>query len=130
MFSGKRLRKLRKENNLTQKELSKKLGIGESTLSHYERGDRDPDSKTLRKISNFFGVSTDYLLNNSNERNSADKIKKAISDDPELTDFWDKLSKRDDLKLLFKQTKDMEPDDVKRIIRIIKAIEKEEQDNL
>ena len=128
MFSGKRLRKLRKENNLTQKELARDLGIGESTLSHYERGDRDPDSTTLRKLSNFFEVSTDYLLNNSDERNNADKIKKAISDDPELVEFWDKAKDREDLQLMLKQTKDLKPSTIKQIIEIIKTFEKEQDD--
>ena len=128
MFSGKRLRKLRNEKNLTQKKLSKILGIGESTLSHYERGDREPDSTTLKKMADYFNTTTDYLLGYSEERSSADKIKNALSSDPELTEFWDQLQNRDDLRILFKQTKEMTPEGVRQIIRIIKAIEDEEQE--
>jgi hypothetical protein len=39
------------------------------------------------------------------------------------------LKEREDLKLLFKQTKDLSPNDIKKIIRIIKAIEDEEDRN-
>ena len=123
-----KLKKLRKEKNIYQKELAKFLGVSRPTITQYESGQRKPDYDTLKKIADYFDVSIDYLLGKTKERSSADKIKNAISDDPELTDFWKTLSKRDDLKLLFKQTKDMEPEDVKQIIRIIKAIEKEEQD--
>ncbi|MFW6377585.1 MAG: helix-turn-helix domain-containing protein [bacterium] len=61
MFN-KRLKQLRKENNLTQKELSEILNIGESTLSHYENKDREPNFDTLIKIADLFDVSLDYLL--------------------------------------------------------------------
>ncbi|OAA84447.1 hypothetical protein [Clostridium coskatii] len=58
-----------------------------------------------------------------------EKISKSLDDDPELSDFWNVLKEREDLKLLFKQTKDMAPNDIKKIIRIIKAIEDEEDRN-
>ena len=123
-----RFKKLRKEAGLTQKELGKILNMGESTISHYENGDREPSHKTLKKLASFFNCSIDFLLGNKKESFPANKIKSAISDDPELADFWDKLSQREDLQLLFKQTKDMDPAGVKQIIRIIKAIEDEEQE--
>ena len=63
-----RFKKLRKENSLTQKELGKKLQLGESTISHYERGDREPSHNILIKIARFFNVSIDYLLGNKKNR--------------------------------------------------------------
>lgn len=124
---GERLALLRKEKGLTQEELAQALNITRSALSLYEIGKRDPDTETLRKIAGFFNVSVDYLLGRTDIRNPEEKIKQAISDDPELLEFWEVLSQRDDLQLLFKQTKDLPPQDVKRIIRIIKAIEDEEE---
>lgn len=59
---GARLRLLREERQMSQLELSKSLGIGNVTLSQYENGARKPDNDTLVKISNYFDVSTDYLL--------------------------------------------------------------------
>lgn len=59
---GKRLSELRKEKGMTQEELAKALNITRSALSLYEIGKRDPDSATLKKIADFFGVSIDYLL--------------------------------------------------------------------
>ncbi len=54
------------------------------------------------------------------------KIKNAVSDDPELFEFWERLSQRDDLKMLMRQVRDLPPKEVKRIIRLIKAVEDEE----
>jgi len=124
---GERLALLRKEKGLTQEELAQALNITRSALSLYEIGKRDPDTETLRKIAEFFNVTVDFLLGRTDIRNPEEKIKQAISDDPELLEFWEVLSQRDDLQLLFKQTKDISPRGIKRIIRIIKAIEEEEE---
>jgi len=59
---GNRLRQLRKEKGLTQAELAKLLSIGESTISFYESGKRQPDYETLIRIADLFNVSVDYLL--------------------------------------------------------------------
>ena len=56
------LREVRKKKNLTLKELGAIIGVGESTLSQYEDGKRQPDFETLDKIADFFNVSVDYLL--------------------------------------------------------------------
>lgn len=56
------MRKLRKERELTQKELAEKLGIGESTYCGYENFSREPSYELLIRIADFFGVSLDYLL--------------------------------------------------------------------
>lgn len=120
---GEKIKNLRKDNNMTQSDLGKILNIAKSTISQYENNINTPDINMLKKISKVFDVSLDYLVNNS----PADKIKKAISDDPELADAWEKLSQREDLQLLFKQTKDMNESDIRQVIRIIKAIEDEEE---
>ena len=125
---GKRLRQLRKETKISQIDLAKNLDLTSQALSQYELNKRMPDTEMIKKIAKHFEVSVDYILGESSERSSADKIKSALSDDQELADFWDKLKEREDLKLLFKQTKDMSPEGVRQIIRIIKAIEAEEQE--
>lgn len=124
-----RLKQLRIENNFLQKEIAQKLKITTSAYGFYEQGKRTPDAETLNKIAELYNVSIDYLLGRTNIRDSADKITKSLNDDPELTEFWDTLKDREDLKLLFKQTKEMTPCDIKKIIRIIKAIEDEEDRN-
>ena len=58
----KRLKECRKEKGLTQKELAALLEISSTCYAGYEQGYREPDLKTLKKISLYFEVSTDYLL--------------------------------------------------------------------
>ena len=53
---------LRKDNNLTQAELAKKLGVATSTVGMYERGQREPDFETLEKIATCFSVNMNTLL--------------------------------------------------------------------
>jgi transcriptional regulator with XRE-family HTH domain len=58
-----RLRNLRAEKKLKQKELQQILGLkSRSAISNYEKNDREPDFETLVKISEYFDVSTDFLL--------------------------------------------------------------------
>ena len=67
---GETLTQLRIRRGYSQKSLAEALDIGRSRLSMYETGQREPDLSTLVFISDFFGVSTDYLLGRD-ERASA-----------------------------------------------------------
>ena len=66
---GNRIKKLRQERELTQKELASALGVGASTIGMYETGKRSLDNEMLSNMSNYFGVSSDYLLCISDIRN-------------------------------------------------------------
>lgn len=59
---GNRLKTLRKQNNLTQEQLSQRLGLTKSVISAYETGSRMPSYDILIAISRIFKVTTDYLL--------------------------------------------------------------------
>jgi transcriptional regulator with XRE-family HTH domain len=62
---GERLATLRKNKGLTQEELAPILNITRSALSLYELNKRDPDTNTLKRIADYFNVTTDYLLGRS-----------------------------------------------------------------
>jgi len=68
MEFGKRLRLLRKEKNLTLRELEKQTDISYSALGKYERDERQPDFDTLEKLADYFDVSIDWLLGRTNIR--------------------------------------------------------------
>ncbi len=59
---GKFICELRKENNLTQKELSEKLNVSDKAVSRWETGKGFPDVNSLLALSEFFGVSVNALL--------------------------------------------------------------------
>lgn len=57
-----RLRDLREDRDLTQKELAGMLNISQNTYSQYENGVRQLPIEILIKISRIYDVSTDYIL--------------------------------------------------------------------
>jgi HTH-type transcriptional regulator, competence development regulator len=59
---GKRLKYIRDKKGVSQTFVAGKIGVKNNTLSGYESGRREPDSETLRKLAEFYEVSTDYLL--------------------------------------------------------------------
>lgn len=65
-----RLKLLREEKNMTQAEIAQLIGVTSQAYGLYENGKRDISTENLKKLSNFFGVTTDYIVGNSNERTS------------------------------------------------------------
>ncbi|MBE6594939.1 MAG: helix-turn-helix transcriptional regulator [Ruminococcaceae bacterium] len=65
----KRIRDLREDHDLTQKEMAKYLNCSQQVYSNYELGQRDIPTDILIKLSKFYNVSVDYILNiSSNPR--------------------------------------------------------------
>jgi len=114
---GKKISKLRKNKKLSQYELADCLGFSRGKLANYEQGTREPDYETLKKIADFFGVSTDHLLGRENTK----ETKKAIDHEEEKT-FNDP-----NLGLWFKDIQDASPekqDELKQFWEFIKEKEK------
>lgn len=69
MTFGKRLTQLREEKGYnTRKKFAEKLSLPETTLRNYETDAREPGHTFLKQMSDFFNVSTDYLLGLTEER--------------------------------------------------------------
>lgn len=58
---------LRKKKGIGQKELATVLNLSVSTISNYENGIHDPDLETLCALSDYYGVTTDYLLGHTDQ---------------------------------------------------------------
>ena len=61
-----RLKKLRKERNISQLKLALDLNMNQNTIPRYENLEREADYETLIKFADYFNVSIDYLLNRTN----------------------------------------------------------------
>ena len=61
-----RIRDLREDNDLTQKQVSSALNCSQQVYSNYELGQRDIPTDILIKLSRFYDVSVDYILDLSN----------------------------------------------------------------
>ena len=66
-----RIRELRKEKKLSQKDLATQFHVAQNTISGWEKGIRDPDTDTVASLAAFFDVSTDYLLGKTDIRKPA-----------------------------------------------------------
>ena len=62
---------LRKEKNLSQKQVSTDLGISQALLSHYEKGIRECGLDFLVRVAEYYNVSCDFLLGRTPERSGA-----------------------------------------------------------
>ncbi len=62
MEIGKKLKELRKANNLTQEYLASQLNIGRVNYTRYENNTVRPDYETLIKIADFYDITLDELF--------------------------------------------------------------------
>lgn len=60
-----RIRNLREDHDLTQKQMAKTLNCSQQVYSNYELGQRDIPTDILIHLSKFYNVSVDYLLENT-----------------------------------------------------------------
>lgn len=63
-----RVEELRKNAKLTQAAVGKMLEISTRGYTHYEKGDRDMPPEILIKLADFYGVTVDYILGRTDER--------------------------------------------------------------
>lgn len=91
-----RLKDLREEHNLTQKELGALVGVAQSNINRWENGTVCPSADFVVKLADYFDVSTDYLLGRTDELGAVitpfpstddytEEEKKLIADYRELT---------------------------------------------
>lgn len=83
------LRKLRKENNLTMKQLAQMVGVAEGTISLYETGKRFPGPETLCALADALDVSLDYLVRGKEKDRPKGRSKE------ELLKMYDEMSEEE-----------------------------------
>ena len=91
---------LRKEKGISQKQAAAEFGISQALLSHYEKGIRECGLDFLVKCSKFYGVSCDYLLGVSPERNGRQLT---VEDIPEADSAKDVIFKGNIMPILYKK---------------------------
>lgn len=125
---GMRIRKARKSKGWLQQELADRVGVTRQIASNWERGYTPPDTDGVAKIATALNMSVEFLLYGTEMEtdSSIKKIALAIEDDKDLLAFFNDLSKREDLKLLFNQVRPLKNDAIKRIVKYIQLVEQEE----
>lgn len=64
-----RLKEIRKSKGISQLKLAMDLNTNQNTISRYETGEREPGIVELIKISDYFNISIDYLLERTDNPN-------------------------------------------------------------
>ncbi len=82
MGFGDRLKKLREQKGITQKELGRIINISDRVIGYYESNNRFPkDEYILKKLADFFEVSIDYLVDRSdNNKIVSQFVAESVSD--------------------------------------------------
>jgi len=109
-----RLKDLRKSKGLSQVELAKRIGMSKSTIGAYETGDITPSLEALNVLADFFNVNINYLL--GNEDGSTYYL------DPESAELAKEIANRDDFKVVFDALRDIPPEDMQVVIRMIEGL--------
>ena len=95
-----RLRELRTQKGLEQKDIAVLLNIGKGTISNWEVGRTEPSIEYLTKLAKYFEVSIDYLTGNSDEMGIIEIASSLSNDEQELINLYRKLSFGDKNQLL------------------------------
>lgn len=118
---GDRLKHLRKENNLTQKDMAEKLGIHSNTISMYEKGNRNIPSTMIKKISDAFNISTDYLLRGeeTKEKQEFSSLDESLLKDENYLNLTLKNMLKDSQMVAFQDYKSWSVEDKKELLLIL-----------
>ncbi len=116
-----RLKKIRQEKGVTQKDVSDGTGIPANTYSNYERGDREPKLDTWKKLADYFDVDVGYLQGITD-------VKHAFSDDS----TWEKrvsgeISGADFVKAMDARGKQMQSDQLSDVLSALSRSDFDEQ---
>lgn len=82
MSFNKKLKQLRTENNLSQKQLADKLFVSRPTLANWENGRRLPDIVTIKRIASFFNIDVETLLETNDSINQ--RLEVVVLDDEKI----------------------------------------------
>ena len=75
---------LRKNNKMNQRQLAELMNVNQNTISRWEKGERQPNNDDLRKLSDIFHVSVDYLLSDDDKQKMLKIIEAAFWEAKEL----------------------------------------------
>lgn len=74
MLLGEKLKKLRKARGLSQEQLADQLNVSRQAISKWELGESTPDTDNLVALSDYYGVSFDYLLRDQEVPEVSEKV--------------------------------------------------------
>jgi transcriptional regulator with XRE-family HTH domain len=119
-FNKFRLRDLRRENNLTSRNLAKLLNVSQPTITRWENGLQEPSKKNVKKLASYFNVSSDYLLGLTDEREPYKKPMKF----EEALKILENTKRNDDIFTITDNIKNLSDEQLHTIATIVESFTK------
>lgn len=123
MSFGGRLKSARNKKKLTQEDVAVKLGIDDTTISKYENDKSEPDNQTLKRLSDLYECSIDYLMGKTNNPTQVltNETREFVTDlgmtDDEIMEKY---------KLKFKG-RELSPETIKKVLSYARYLAEENQ---
>lgn len=108
---GQKLKELREKSGKTQEEMAKLLNLGRVSYTQYENDKRIPTLDTLKRLSEIFNVTSDYLLGQEKDNYYLD---------PETARLAQELHDNPEYKAMFDATRGLSPEAVKEVMNFIR----------
>lgn len=123
--TGERIRMLREEAGMKQSDLCKMLGVSEQTISDYEKNRTQPSIEKLRIMAGLFDTTLDYIGGHSDERRTVEQqLADVTGEAHDIRQILTAAIQRKDLRLIYGALKDIPPDDLRTLVRILSTINK------
>lgn len=106
-----RIKELRQEKKMSQRDLAKTLDVSQQSVTKWERGLFEPNSSTLKQMAQLFNCSSDYLLGLSNDRyelkaserndiaNQAESILKGLNSEATVNFYGEPITDEERIQL-------------------------------
>lgn len=104
MTLGEKLKYLRNERGLYQRDVAHALDMAITTISGYERDDRRPNPETLKQLADYYGVTIDSLVGSSD--NTIDALEEEFPEG---------------IQVLRRATKELTPEARNKMVKLMKA---------
>lgn len=119
-----RIFEIMKEKELTAYRVSKDTGISQASLADWRKGRSKPKIDKLQKLSEYFGVSIQYLTGESDQIDDTQQIQSpnGYYVDKETAEYAEMLRTRPGARLLFSAAKDISKDDLQKAVEYIEFL--------
>lgn len=119
-----RIFEIMKEKELTAYRVSKDTGISQASLADWRKGRSKPKIDKLQKLSEYFGVSIQYLTGESNEIDDTKQMQapNGYYVDKETAEYAEMLRTRPGARLLFSAAKDISKEDMQKAVEYIEFL--------
>lgn len=118
---GNRLKSLRNITGKTQDDLATFLGITRGAYSHFENNRNEPDNNTLRKLADFFAVSSDYILGITDDPTAIRDVNQDLYDEHDYSKELEDFIKDNEISAAFQDYGSWTEEEKRNLLNFVKG---------